>query len=44
MGSAIVLGVVNSAVHHSASFNGWIAGLHLNDPQLVTVLDRKSVV
>ena len=44
VGSAIVLGVVNSAVHHSASFNGWIAGLHLNDPQLVTVLIGSDVV
>lgn len=44
VGSAIVLGVVNSTVHHSASFNGWIAGLHLNDPQLVTVLIGSDLV
>lgn len=44
VGSAIVLGVVNSVVHHSASFTGWIAGRHLNDPQLVTVLIGSDLV
>lgn len=42
--AAIGLGVINSVLHHSASLNGWIANMHLNDPQLVTVLMGSDMV